>query len=229
MNIQLNGPVLVAAAHPDDEVIGCGGTIARLRASGIEVHVLFFTDGVSARSSGEVSDAAIVRKRAAIESLALLGVPTPEFLDYPDNRLDAVPMLDLSQSIAHVISRVGPVTVLTHHSGDLNVDHRCVHEAVMTACRPQPGHPVRNILCFEVASSTEWRTPAPGTAFVPQIYIDISEHLVAKLEALDAYRVEMRAWPHARSIKALENLARWRGANVGVDAAEAFSLARMRM
>ncbi len=225
----LEGPVLVVAAHPDDEVLGCGGTISRLTAAGVPVHVLFFTDGVSARPDVAQSDAAAARKQAAIASLALLGVQAPEFLQFPDNRLDTVALLDLSQSVERVLARVSPVTVLTHHAGDLNVDHRCVHEAVMTACRPQPGHRVKSILCFEVASSTEWRTPIPASAFVPQLYIDISSHLRAKLEALDAYHVEMRAWPHARSLRAIEHLAGWRGATAGVEAAEAFTVARIRL
>lgn len=225
----LEGPVLVVAAHPDDEVLGCGGTIARLTEAGVTVHVLFFTDGVSARPDAAQSDAAAPRKQAAITSLALLGVHAPEFLQFPDNRLDTVAMLDLSQSVERVLARVAPVTVLTHHAGDLNVDHRCVHEAVMTACRPQPGHRVRSILCFEVSSSTEWRSPGLGTAFVPQLYVDISAHLRVKLEALDAYRVEMRAWPHARSPRAVEHLAGWRGSTAGMEAAEAFTVARIRL
>jgi LmbE family N-acetylglucosaminyl deacetylase len=225
----IEGPVLVVAAHPDDEVLGCGGTIARLTAAGVPVHVQFFTDGVSARLGAAHSDAADLRRQAAITSLGLLGVHAPEFFKFPDNRLDTVALLDLTQSLEQVLARVSPVTVLTHHAGDLNVDHRLVHEAVMTACRPQPGHRVRNILCFEVASSTEWRTPVLGTAFVPQLYIDISAHLSAKLEALDAYHMEMRAWPHARSPRAVEYLAGWRGAPAGVEAAEAFTVARIRL
>jgi N-acetylglucosamine malate deacetylase 1 len=224
-----NGPILVAAAHPDDEVLGCGGTMAKLTGSGHAVHVLFFTDGVGARD-GAVADRLRSRRRAsAEESLSLLGAHEPTFLDFPDNRLDTIAMLDLAQAVERELERIEPQTILTHHPGDLNVDHRAVHEAVMTAARPQPEASLCDVLCFEVASSTEWRTPSPSTAFVPQMAVDISRHLEQKVAALRLYGDEMRAWPHARSIEAIESLARWRGASFGVAAAEVFSLARAKV
>ena len=146
--------------------------------------------------------------------------------DLPDNRLDSVPLLGITQRVEALIEQYQPDTVLTHHAGDLNIDHRRVHQAVMTACRPQPGHPVRTILCFEVPSSTEWQVPGGGEPFVPNWFEDITETLPQKLKALEAYAMEMRDWPHTRSIEAVEHLARWRGATVGVEAAEAFMVAR---
>lgn len=224
-----NGPILVAAAHPDDEALGCGGTIARLTGSGHAVHVLFFTDGVGARDA-EVAERLRRRRRAAAEaSLSLLGAHAPTFLDFPDNRLDTIAMLDLARAVERELERIEPKTILTHHPGDLNVDHRAVHEAVMTAARPQPGASSRDVLCFEVASSTEWRSPSPSTVFVPHMAVDISAYLEQKVAALRLYADEMRDWPHARSIEAIESLARWRGASFGVAAAEVFSFARAKV
>ena len=227
-NLFANQTILVVAAHPDDEALGCGGTIARATAAGASVHALFFTDGVGSRAGSAADEAARgQRAAAAAESLSILGAAAPTLLDYPDNQLDMVALLELSQQVAVVVDRLQPAAILTHHAEDLNVDHRRVHEAVMTACRPQPGRAVATILCFEVPSSTEWRAPRASTAFLPQVYVDISAQLGRKRQALEAYREEMRAWPHARSIEAVEHLARWRGASAGVEAAEAFMVARM--
>jgi LmbE family N-acetylglucosaminyl deacetylase len=119
-----------------------------------------------------------------------------------------------------------PQTVFTHHAGDLNVDHRRLHEAVAVACRPQPGQSVKTLLCFEVASSTEWQVPGGAPAFMPNWFVDISRTLERKMRALEGYATELRDWPHPRSTRGVEHLARWRGATVGADAAEAFVLAR---
>lgn len=223
-------PVLVVAAHPDDEALGCGGTMAKAAAAGAAVHTLFFTNGVDARDTVSGDDAAArERADAARRAAHRLGAHEPHILAFPDNRLDTVAMLDLARAVEAEIARVQPVVILTHHADDLNVDHRRVHEAVMTACRPQPGHVVKHILCFEVASSTEWRAPRASAAFVPQLFVDIGTHLDDKLQALRAYDAEMRPWPHARSIEAVGHLARWRGASVGVSAAEAFMVARVTL
>ena len=140
--------------------------------------------------------------------------------------MDSVPLLKVAQAIAAETERFPPDVVYTHHAQDLNVDHRTVHEAVLTVFRPQPGAQKPLILAFEVPSSTEWRAPSAATAFIPNWHVDVSEDLERKLAALRIYEMEMRAWPHARSLKAVEHLARWRGACVGVEAAEAFELVR---
>jgi len=225
-----NRNVLVIAAHPDDEVLGCGGSIARHAAAGDAVHVAILAEGVTSR--GAVRDRAKRRgelgrlARAAQLANRMLGVKSLEMLAFPDNRLDSIDRLDLVKAVERIVKRRRPAIVYTHHAGDVNIDHRLIHEAVITACRPVPGHPVRTILAFEVASSTEWQPAGSAPAFRADWFVDISATLGAKLKALAAYRSEMRPWPHARSIKALEHLARWRGASVGVEAAEAFMLAR---
>lgn len=217
--------MLVVAAHPDDEVLGCGGTIAKHRAKGDCVHVAFLADGVSSRDENAM--AALERRRdAARKACGILGTDSVSFGDYPDNRMDVVPLLDITKSIELLIAEHGPNIVYSHHAGDVNVDHRQIHSAVVTACRPQKGHPVERLLFFEIASSTEWQPPGSAPAFLPNWFEDISNQLERKLAAMAAYDMELRDWPHPRSLKGIETLSAWRGAIVGVDAAEAFILGR---
>ncbi len=219
---------LIIAAHPDDEVLGCGGAILKLTRAGAEVHLAFLADGIGARNPDPAQRRAeLARRRAAAEAAArILGVASLSFDDLPDNRLDSIPLLDITQKVEALIDQHRPTTLFTHHAGDLNIDHRRTHQAVITACRPQRGHPVRTLLCFEQPSSTEWQPPGSGLAFTPHWFVDISATLAGKLAALEAYAAELRDWPHPRSRQGIEHLARWRGASVGCDAAEAFMLAR---
>jgi N-acetylglucosamine malate deacetylase 1 len=222
--------ILVVAAHPDDEVLGCGGTIARHAEQGDAVQVLIVAEGATSRqqqrdrdqAADELSSLAAAAKAAG----AILGAAGVELLDLPDNRLDSLDRLDLIKQIEERISCHQPQVVYVHHAGDVNIDHRRLHEAVVTACRPMPGQSVRRLLSFEVASSTEWQPPGSGPVFQPNWFVDISAQWPRKRQALEAYASEMRPWPHARSIDAMEHLARWRGAQVGVEAAEAFCLLR---
>lgn len=220
--------ILILAAHPDDEVLGCGGTIAKLAAEGATIHVAFLADGVFSRmdDTKSLSDELTARRAAAQRACGILGVKSVSFDNFPDNRMDTVALLDICKAVEALIAEHRPDTVFTHHAGDVNVDHRRLHEAAVTACRPQHGHPVRTLLCFEVPSSTEWQLPGSAPAFAPNWYVDISETLDRKLAAMDAYDAELRNWPHPRSRQGVEHLAHWRGATVGVDAAEAFMLGR---
>lgn len=221
--------VLVVAAHPDDEVLGCGGTLARWVAQGRQVRVLFLTDGVGARAGtvdAATADAAARRRAAAEEAAGILGLTATEFLDFPDNRMDSVEMLTVVQEVERRIKLFSPSVVLSHHVGDVNIDHQVAHHATVTACRPQPGSSVRELLFFETASSSEWRPKGSAEPFVPNMFVDISETLPGKLDALRAYGEEIRPYPHARSFAGIESLARWRGATIGVQAAEAFIVGR---
>jgi LmbE family N-acetylglucosaminyl deacetylase len=215
--------VLVVAAHPDDEVLGCGATIARHAAAGDEVRVLILAEGITSR--GKSAGLARLR-RSAQAANRRLGVRKLELGRFPDNRMDGEDLLDVVRFIERRVDAFAPALVYTHHAGDLNVDHQVTHRAVLTACRPLPGSSVVRILCFEVPSSTEWQSPAAAPTFAPNWFCDVSATLAVKLDALRAYAGEMRKWPHPRSLSAVEHLARWRGATVGVDAAEAFVLAR---
>ena len=222
--------VLVVAAHPDDEVLGCGGAIARHVDSGDQVQVLIVAEGSTSRQQqrdrAQVVDELSALAKAAQVAGSILGAAGVELLDLPDNRLDSLDRLDLIKCIEERIDRHKPQVVYVHHVGDVNVDHCRLHQAVVTACRPTPGHVVRRLLSFEVASSTEWQPPGSAPAFQPNWFVDISDQWERKREALVAYSSEMRSSPHARSLEALEHLARWRGAQVGVEAAEAFCLLR---
>ena len=222
--------VLVVAAHPDDEVLGCGATIARHVKRGDLVHVLILAEGVTsrdvrrsrARRKGELADLT----RAARKANRLLGVSSLDMRDFPDNRMDSVDLLEIIKAVEGVVMKLEPQVVYTHHGGDLNVDHRMVSGAVCTACRPVPGQTVRTVLFFEVPSSTDWQPAAAAVPFIPNWFVDVTEFLPAKLAALGAYRSELRPWPHSRSLEAVEHLARSRGGCVGFGAAEAFALGR---
>jgi LmbE family N-acetylglucosaminyl deacetylase len=220
--------ILILAAHPDDEVLGCGGTIAKFADTGAAIHVAFFADGVFSRlGDQETQQEELSRRRtAARKACSILGVKSVSFGDFPDNSMDTVPLLRIAQAVETLVAETQPETVLTHHAGDLNIDHRRLHEAVATACRPQQGCPVKTLLSFEVPSSTEWQLPGSAAVFAPNWFVDISATLNRKLDALEVYAAELRAWPHPRSKRGVEHLAHWRGATVGVDAAEAFILGR---
>jgi len=222
--------VLVIAAHPDDEVLGCGGTIAKHSQRGDKVHVLILAEGATSRDrqrerENRTSELSALAK-AAHQGSDILGVSTLKLMDFPDNRMDSCDLLDVVKVVEKAIAQYSPEVIYTHHSGDLNIDHRITHQAVVTAARPLPGSLVKTLLFFEVPSSTEWQTPNSATGFNSNWFVDISDKLEIKLKALNAYQLEMRDWPHARSIDAVKHLARWRGATVGVEAAEAFVLGR---
>ena len=223
-----NRSILVVAAHPDDEVLGCGGTIAAHAARGDDVHVAILAQGLTSR--GEAGKADFDRLHAAAaEATRILGARSLTLCEFPDNRLDTVALLDLVKVVEGLVERHRPDTVYTHFAGDLNVDHRRTYEAVITACRPLPGHCVDQVLCYEVPSSTEWVPAASALPFVPNWFNGIESTLEKKLAALNAYAAEMRPYPHPRSIEAVRHLAAWRGASVGLCAAEAFVLARQRI
>jgi LmbE family N-acetylglucosaminyl deacetylase len=169
------------------------------------------------------------RKQMARAAARLIGAHPPRFLDLPDNRLDSIALLDIVKPIEAMIAEVRPDIVYTNHANDLNVDHRIAHQAVLTACRPQPGHSVRAIYAFETLSSTEWELAGLGRGFQPTRYVDISGFTDAKMAAVNAYGVETRNFPHPRSREAVEALWKLRGAQVGFEAAEALVVVRERV
>ncbi len=222
--------VLVVGAHPDDEILGVGGTLARHAEAGQEVQALVVGEGATARGARREAAASpaevIALKEAAREAARIIGAKSPIFLGLPDERLDTIGLLDLVKEMEKVLAGFVPQVVYTHHGGDLNMDHRLIHQAVMTACRPMPGQPVRFIYTFETLSSTEWSTSAIGECFLPTRFVDIKTTLERKMEALEAYGSEMRPFPHSRSFEGIRALARLRGVTVGFEAAEAFMVIR---
>ena len=216
--------VLVVSAHSDDEVLGCGGTIARHTKSGDKVHLIFMTNGVGSRKAKK--EEIELRKRVAQESADILGVSSIQQFDFPDNKMDTIALLDVVQAIEEVIDKLKPGIIYTHHIGDLNIDHQITHKAVITACRPQPNFCVKEIYAFEVLSSAEWNTPGVAV-FSPNVFIDITDYIDIKKQVLEVYSEEIRQPPHSRSIDNVLRLTALRGNSVGVEHTEAFELVRM--
>ena len=217
--------ILVVAAHPDDEILGCGGTMAKFAREGHEVQALILGEGISSRH--EFESAAVRAAKEALykqsrQAAKALGVKKPIQLALPDNRFDALPLLDVIKEIQSVVEHYRPHTVFSHHSGDLNIDHTITARAVQTACRPLPDSQVESLHAFEIASSTEWAFGKSGIVFKPNLFVDITSTLERKLAALNLYEDEMRPPPHPRSTENMRATAtRW-GAASGVPAAEAF-------
>jgi LmbE family N-acetylglucosaminyl deacetylase len=221
--------VLVVAAHPDDEVLGCGATAARLVAEGDDVHFAILGEGMTSRHAAREdadSEQLATLHRQAHSAAGKLGVKSVVMHRLPDNRLDQVPLLDVVKVVEELVERLKPEVIYTHHGGDLNVDHGVIHRAVLTATRPVAGQPVREIYAFEVPSSTEWAFQRLEPAFRPNVFVDVTRTLEAKIAAMECYGTEVRKFPHPRSSEVLRAIAvRW-GSVVGCGAAEAFELVR---
>ena len=221
--------ILVIASHPDDEVLGCGGSIARLTGEGHDVYVAILGEGITSRyDKRKQADQEIIKElqERSRQVSKLLGVKELCLYDLPDNRFDTVPLLDIIKTVEDLINRFQPQVVYTHHGGDLNIDHAITHRAVMTATRPVEDCPVKELFAFEVPSSTEWAFHQFYPMFSPDVFVDISETLNAKLNAMAIYEGEIGKFPHPRSPEMLKAIAASRGANVGLPAAEAFELIR---
>lgn len=221
--------VLVIAAHPDDEVLGCGATAARLVMEGNEVHFAILGEGLTSRhadrSAADATQLSALHQHAHAAA-AKLGVKSLTLHKLPDNRLDTVPLLDVVKIVEELVDRLKPTVIYTHHGGDLNVDHGVVHRAVLTATRPVAGQPVQQIYAFEVPSSTEWAFQRLEPVFRPNVFVDVTFTLEAKIAAMECYESEARKFPHPRSPEALRAIAmRW-GSVAGCGAAEAFELVR---
>jgi len=220
---------LVIVAHPDDEVLGGGGTIAKHALDGDEVYCLFLGDGVTSRyDQGEklAEERLRERKLEAEKAATILGIRELFFTNLPDNRFDTVPLLTIVKAVEEVKGRIKPIIIYTHHQGDLNIDHQLTFKAVLTACRPMKDETVREIYSFEVPSSTEWSSPDARNYFMPNVFVDVTDTLDKKIEALKAYRGELREYPHPRSPEGLRTIAHRWGSTVGCEAGEAFELIR---
>lgn len=223
--------ILVVAAHPDDEVLGVGGTILRHTEAGDTVRILLLAEGLTSRADtrdeAAFHDALVVLHTNAQHVAKALGAVRTDFCNFPDNRMDSVMLLDVVKPIEHIIDEYRPDVVYTHHGCDVNVDHQRAHEAVVTACRSLPGQCVRELYFFETPSSTEWQMMRAERVFLPTLYVDVSQTFAKKMETLRLYESEMRSYPHPRSYEAVEALARWRGATAGRMYAEAFEVGRV--
>jgi LmbE family N-acetylglucosaminyl deacetylase len=215
--------ILVIAPHPDDEVLGCGGTIARYAAAGDCVNLCIVT---RAHSLGAPESEMEQRREEVHRASEVLGITEVRFLDLPTVKLDTIPLKELIGSIGKVIDDLAPEVLYVPHRGDVNTDHQVIFRAAMVAARPKPSSALRRILCYETLSQTEWAAPFAENAFIPNVFVDISKTLETKLQAMSAYQLELQKYPHPRSREAISNLAGVRGATIGVAAAEAFVLIR---
>lgn len=219
----MSNKVLVVAPHPDDEVLGCGGTIAHHTAHGDEVDVLIVT---CAAPDLYPDDDEAEMQREVKAAHDTLGVSSTHFLDFHAPKLDTVPGYKLAEAIAQVIHTVQPQIVYLPHRGDIHLDHQMVYQATLVAARPINDCSVRQLLCYETLSETEWAPPWGDAAFVPNVFVDISDYLDIKLKAMYSYQSELKQAPHPRSLQAIEALATLRGSTVSLAAAEAFMLVR---
>lgn len=216
-----NRTVLVVGAHPDDEVLGAGGAIAKHAAAGDEVHTLIVTEGTTAQYDDEDL---IKQKRADARACAdVLGASETHFGDLPDMRLDDVAHVEVNAVIEEVCAEIEPNIVYTHSRREVNRDHIAVHDSTLVATRPGSG--VETVLTYETPSSTEYAPETKG--FEPTLFVDITDYLDTKIEAFECYDIELREYPHPRSAKALRALARTRGTASNAAAAEAFDVLRM--
>lgn len=219
--------VLVVAAHPDDEVLGCGGTIARLSVEGHNVSILILGEGITSRyeDPSQVDPKELDTFHEHCKKVGTsLGAKDVSLANLPDNRFDTIPLLTIVKEVEKKIEEVKPEVVYTQHGGDLNIDHSLLFRAVMTAVRPMEGSPVKKVYAFEVASSTEWSFQKFAPVFRPNVFVGISATLEKKIEGMKMYEGEARPFPHPRSPEALRASAvRW-GSVSGLKAAEAFEL-----
>lgn len=219
--------LLVVAAHPDDEVLGAGGTIPLVKQAGGRVTVLIVTDGSSTQYAGDSAVAARKEEQLALAN-RLLGVDEVLHWDFPDMRLDTVAHVELNRRLDELVRARGFDTVLTHHHGDVNLDHQMIYRSVLVVARGVPDQPIERLFTFHVGSSTEWGLDRPGMAFVPNLYVDITSTITTKVKALEAYVDETRPYPHPRSAEAVEAVARSFGVAAGFAFAEPFRLVLAR-
>ena len=231
--------VLVIVAHPDDEVLGMGGTLRKLSVKNHDIKVVFLATGIAARRSDkfrnetkyEINKTLIKKMEEQIKKLRLdakralkiLGIKNIEFFNFPDNEMDMVSNLEITKTIENIIKKFKPDVIYTHTKNDINVDHRAIFNATITATRPSTRVNVKKVICFEVPSSSEWNF---GDTFSPNIFVDIKRELSYKKKAIQTYKTELKKFPHPRSANSLDIIAKRWGTVSGFEASEAFELIR---
>lgn len=219
--------ILIIAAHPDDEILGCGGTVARLNKEGHTIYTLILGEGVTSRDNirnrNKRENKIIDLKNYAEKANKILGVKKVFFYDFPDNRFDAISFLDIVKAIEKIKNNVKPERIFTHYEKDLNIDHQITYKATITAARPLKEEIVKEIYSFETPSSTEWNYPL---SFSPNVFFNISGTINIKLKALEEYESELREYPHPRSLEGVKLNAKYWGMKVGLEYAETFKCVR---
>lgn len=218
--------ILVVAPHPDDEILGCGGTIAKHVASGNDVKVIIVTNGFLGAPELFKKEGTDRVRKEALESHKLLGVSQTFFLDFPAPRLDSIASYKLSIAIEKVIRQNGITDIYIPHRGDIHKDHRITYESCLVSARPINNNPVMRIFAYETLSETEWAAPYADEAFIPTHFENISSTLGQKLKAFECFSTQIKSFPHPRSLESIANLSKVRGATVGMHNAEAFMVIR---
>ncbi len=222
--------ILVVVAHPDDEILACGATIAHLSDAGYACYTLILGEGKTSRLETRkkelVASELYELSNEIKEANAIIGVKEVFTCDFPDNRFDSVDLLDIVKEIEKIKQLIKPEIIFTHHSGDMNIDHQITHKAVLTATRPMSGECVKKIYSCEVPSATEWNSYTHETIFIPNVFVDVSKTIDLKIEAMKQYTSELREYPHPRSLEYIKKLAEINGAKVGLAYSENFKLIR---
>jgi len=216
--------VLVIAPHPDDEVLGVGGTIAKFASMGDEIYVVIVTKGYPPLFSEEM----VIRGREeALKAHELLGVKKTFFLDkFPAAKLDTIPHSEINAELTNMIQMLKPDILFIPFNGDIHLDHQLVFLSSLVAVRPNGNFSPKCIFAYETLSETNWNAPYLTPGFIPNVFVDISDFIDRKIQAMKLYQSQLKPFPHERSIESLQALATLRGSTIGVRAAEAFVLIR---
>lgn len=221
--VQLHNKVLVVAPHPDDEVLGCGGTIAKHVANGDEVYVCVVTKGYEPLFAEEF---VCEGRRECQDADRILGVKETIMWEFPAVMIESVPRYELNDALVKLFQSLRPDTIYMPHRGDMQLDHKVIVDACMVALRPKYEHFVKKIYAYETLSETGWDIPNIANEFIPTMYNDVSEFMEKKIDAMSKFQSQLSEFPNARSLRAVKALAEYRGATVGVKSAEAFSVIR---
>lgn len=216
-----NKRVLVVAPHPDDEILGCGGTMAMHARAQADVYLCIVTETYSPDWSETEKPQ---RHTEVCNSCEVLGIKEAFFLGLPTVKLDTISQKELNDKLAAVVDNIQPDIIYIPYGKDPNKDHRLIFDAMMVVGRPCEQWTVEQLLCYETLSETEWAPPA--NTFMPNIYVDITETMRLKLKAMEEYKLELKKPPHPRSLEGIKALAKVRGATIGVEYAEAFMMIR---
>lgn len=222
--------VLIIAAHPDDEVLGAGGTIAKYAMQGAEIKLLIVTDGSTSqyREDAFLAEKIAQKKRETQTAADVLGIKEVIYGGLPDMKLDVTAHIQVNQVIENVLDAFQPNVVFTHFHGDVNMDHQCVHRSTLVACRPVGGQCVKEVYSYYVPSSTDWSVQNAVDTFMPNVFVDIDGvYAEKKYAAMACYATELRTYPHPRSVEALKVLDKANGIHVGLNAAECFMVHRV--
>ena len=227
-----NKKILLIVAHPDDEILGLGGTMNRLiEEYNCTVKVVILGEGITSRSQfrdvKKYDSELSIHRDNIKQAQECIGFQDLSIYDFPDNRFDSIDLLDIVKIVEKEKEEFGSSVIFTHHGGDVNIDHQRTFEAVLTATRPMENELVKTIITFETASGTEWRASSDPKHFIPNFYVSISnKNLQSKIKAMESYKFEKREFPHPRSPEAMELYVKYRGVTVGKEMAEAFCIIR---